>query len=91
MKLIELDTEKGNQLLEALRRGGWKKVREYSPLAFDKGIDFDSYTLRKDGQELVMEWTNWFEWEIRGDESALVAMADHHGLTIREEGSGSGA
>ena len=36
-----------------------------------------------------MEWTNWFEWEIRGDESALVAIADHHGLTIREEGSGS--
>ena len=38
-----------------------------------------------------MEWTNWFEWEIRGDESALVAIADYHGLTIREEGSGSGA
>ena len=89
MKKIDLDTEKGNQLLEALRRSGWKMVAEYSPLAFDKGIDFDSYTLRKDGQELVIEWTNWFEWEIRGGESALVAIADHHGLKIREEDSGT--
>ncbi len=83
--MIGLDTEQGNQLLETLMREGWKKVKEYSPLAFDKGIDFDSYSLRKDGVELVLEWTNWFEWEIRGDDAALEALADQYGLKIRDE------
>ncbi|WOD29148.1 hypothetical protein RYH70_03575 [Alloalcanivorax xenomutans] len=85
MKVIDLDTEKGNQLLETLMSEGWKKIKEYPSLAFDKGIDFDSFTLRKDGLELVLEWTNWFEWEIRGEDAALEALADQYGLKIRDE------
>ncbi|AFT69011.1 hypothetical protein B5T_00727 [Alloalcanivorax dieselolei B5] len=86
MKVIDLDTETGNQLLETLMSEGWKKVKEYPPLAFDKGIDFDSFTLRKDGLELVLEWTNWLEWEIRGDDAALEALADRYGFKVRFEG-----
>ncbi|WP_416391661.1 hypothetical protein NR756_03575 [Alloalcanivorax xenomutans] len=85
MKVIDLDTETGNQLLETLISEGWKKVKEYPSLAFDKGIDFDSFTLRKDGLELVLEWTNWAEWEIRGDDAALKALADRYALKVREE------
>ena len=85
MKVIHLDTERGNELLAALTRDGWKQVKQYPPLAFDKGIDFDSYTLRKDGLELVLEWTNWFEWEIHGDQEALQAVVEGYGLEVREQ------
>lgn len=85
MKVIDLDTEKGNQLLETLMSEGWKKIKEYPSLAFDKGIDFDSFTLRKDGLELVLEWTNWVEWEILGDDAALEELADRYALKIRDE------
>tara|TARA_A100001391_G_scaffold117899_1_gene79921 strand:- start:4274 stop:4465 length:192 start_codon:yes stop_codon:yes gene_type:complete len=60
------------------------EAQGHPPLAFDKGIDFDSYTLRKDSLELVLEWSNWFEWEIRGDQEALQPLAEGHGLEIRE-------
>ncbi|MFP1683798.1 hypothetical protein ACLD0W_14900 [Alloalcanivorax sp. C16-1] len=55
--MINLHTEPGNALLEALKQQGRKQVKQYPPLAFDKGIDFDSYTLRKEGLERVLEWT----------------------------------
>ena len=80
MKIIDLDTEKGAEILDALKADGWKKVAEYSCLAFDKGIDFDSYTLKKGSAKLVFDWTNWFEWEITGTRAAVEALARHYGL-----------
>lgn len=47
MKLIDIKTEIGNKFFEDLIDEGWKKTHEYSPFAFDKGIDFDSYVLTK--------------------------------------------
>lgn len=82
MKLENIDTELGNTILKDLRKSGWRKTKEYSWLAFDKGIDFDSYTLKKDGQKLYFEWTNWFEWEITGSESTLAAIAKEYQLKI---------
>ena len=50
MKLIDIKTEVGNKILEDLLNDGWKKIREYSPVAFDKSIDFDSYVLKRAAQ-----------------------------------------
>jgi len=83
MKLIDIKTELGNQILENLLADGWKKTREYSPVAFDKGMDFDSYVLKKGNSKLKFKWTNWFEWEIRGAESELEIIVKKYDLTVK--------
>lgn len=85
MKIIDIETEEGEDLIKALRKEGWKKTKEYSWLAFDKGIDFDSYTLKKGSHHLVFEWTNWFEWEISGSLPALEEIARKYQLKIQDE------
>ncbi len=47
IKIIELDTDYGIKIIDDLKSKGWKQTKQYSPFAFDKGIDFDSYTLKK--------------------------------------------
>lgn len=66
MKIEYIETEKGNEILDQLRTDGWKLTDQYNRLAFDKGIDFDSYTLTKGNETLYFEWSNWFEWTIQG-------------------------
>ncbi len=83
MKLVDIKTETGNQILEDLLSEGWKKTREYSPVAFDKGIDFDSYELKKDNSKLKFKWTNWFEWEIFGEENELQIIAKKYDLSAK--------
>jgi len=53
-----INTEVGNRILDSLKAEGWRQVAQYSPLAFDKGIDYDSYRLRRGLDELVLEWDN---------------------------------
>lgn len=81
-KIEFLETELGNRMLEALKQRGWKLTQQYSPLAFDKGIDFDSYTFKNGEQSLYFEWTNWFEWEVTGTSPALEDLARAYGLTL---------
>ncbi len=85
MKVESIATELGDKIIKDLRKRGWKKVKEYSWFAFDKGIDFDSYTLRKDGKELYFEWTNWFEWEITGPEAVLETIAKEYQLSANRD------
>lgn len=73
-------TEIGNQLLDALKVDGWKQVAQYSTLAFDKGIDYDFYRLRKDGHELKLEWDNWTEWTLSGSAEQLAEIAQRFSL-----------
>ncbi|WP_181389622.1 DUF4166 domain-containing protein [Leucothrix pacifica] len=80
MKVENIDTDLGNKILEDLKQQGWKLGAQYSPLAFDKGIDFDSYTLKKDQSKLYLEWTNWFEWEIHGSKQDLDQLAEKYEL-----------
>lgn len=84
MKIINLPTIKGNAIIHILRREGWTKTKEYSWLAFDKGIDFDSYELHKDGQLLAFTWTNWFEWEVTGSCIAVSNLAQAYCLPIED-------
>ncbi|RCU51700.1 hypothetical protein DU002_04310 [Corallincola holothuriorum] len=74
MKIENIETERGNEILAGLRKAGWKIAKQYNRLAFDKGIDFDSYTLKKCQQTLHFEWSNWFEWEIEGDDDVIQSL-----------------
>lgn len=44
-KIEFVDTILGNEIIENLKREGWKVKKQYSWLMMDKGIDFDNYTL----------------------------------------------
>ena len=83
MKLVDIKTEIGNKILEDLIKEGWKKAHEYSPLAFDKGIDFDSYVLKKDKSKLKFKWNNWLEWEISGTENELKIIAKRYAISAK--------
>lgn len=83
MKLVDIKTETGNKILEDLLSEGWKKTHKYSPVAFDKGIDFDSYVLKKDNSKLKFKWTNWFEWEIFGEKNELQTIAKKYDLSAK--------
>lgn len=84
MKLIDIETELGNQIIKDLINDGWKKVREYSPLAFDKGIDFDHYVFKRDKVKLTFKWNNWFEWEVSGAENELYSIAKKYDLSLNQ-------
>lgn len=71
MILEFIETAKGNEILDQLKSEGWKTKSQYSPLAFDKGIDYDRYELVLKDKAIVFEWTNWFEWELTGTEEIL--------------------
>lgn len=78
--LEAIDTEVGNRILESLKSEGWRQVEQYSPLAFDKGIDYDSYCLRRGLEELRLEWDNWFEWKLSGPRERIEAIAKRFSL-----------
>jgi hypothetical protein len=61
-----IKTDAGNALLKRLVEEGWRVVSEYPDSMFDKGIDFDFYTLKRADRRIRMEWTNWEEWKITG-------------------------
>lgn len=82
MYIIEnIATELGERIVKELRKEAWRKIDEYSFFAFDKGIDFDSYTLKRDSEFLYFEWTNWFEWQVEGSLSVLTQLAQRYQLT----------
>ncbi|TBU74340.1 hypothetical protein DNK06_19435 [Pseudomonas daroniae] len=78
--LEDIDTETGNRLLDSLKAEGWQVVAQYSPLAFDKGIDYDSYRLRRGPQELKLEWDNWMEWKLSGSSECVEEIARRFSL-----------
>lgn len=75
-----IDTEVGNGILDSLKAEGWRQVAQYSPLAFDKGIDYDSYRLRRGRDELNLEWDNWLEWKISGPGKIVEEIAQRFSL-----------
>lgn len=81
----DIPTELGNDILETLKRNGWKVRKQYNIFAFDKGVDFDSYTLKKGTDKLHFKWTNWFEWEIKGNPDIIKELADRFDLKIKED------
>jgi hypothetical protein len=70
LKIAEnIDTHKWNLIRNTLESEGWLVVNEY--INFDKGIDFDSYKLKKGNEIIILEWDNWIEGEIKCSEKLL--------------------
>lgn len=67
-----IKTELWYNMLESLRKKGWKLVREYNQ--FDKGIDFDMYELKLKDERIYFVWDNWFEGEIRCGEARMIQL-----------------
>ncbi len=80
MTVADIKTEVGNRVLTQLVRAGWVVEYEYPNSTIDKGIDFDAYTIAKDGEHLEFEWTNWDEWQIRGSRSVVQAVCAEFGI-----------
>lgn len=78
--LKNIETEVGNRILDSLKAEGWRQVARYSPMAFDKGIDYDSYRLRRGLEELRLEWDNWFEWTLSGPSRLVDDIAERFSL-----------
>jgi len=87
-KIIDVDTYLGNRILENCLSDGWKKKSEYCRLMFDKGIDFDAYTIGKDKKLLKFEWSNWEEWEISGSEEVINWLIKKYQLVSGQAGKG---
>jgi hypothetical protein len=83
MILKGINTDLGNSMLRDLKTDGWKVTSEYSDQMFDKGIDFDAYTLKRGGAKVELEWDNWKEWTITGPTAFLVGLAERYNLTNR--------
>lgn len=88
-KIIDIETNLGNRILEGCLSDGWKKTSEYSHLMFDKGIDYDAYTIEKDHKLLDFEWTNWEEWEISGGEAIIGWLIEEYKLVNVQRGRGT--
>lgn len=84
--VTDIKTEVGNDVLTQLARAGWRVAYEYPLTAFDKGIDFDAYTLARGGERVEFEWTNWDEWTIRGPHAVVVTICDDFGIARGREG-----
>jgi hypothetical protein len=78
--VANIRTELGNRVLTELVRAGWVVEYAYPDSAIDKGIDFDAYTIARDGERLEFEWTNWDEWQIRGPRSRVQTVCGEFGI-----------
>ncbi len=78
--LENIDTDVGNRILDTLKAEGWRQVEQFSPLAIQKGIDYDSYRLRRGLDELRLEWDNWFEWKLSGPSELVEEIAERFSL-----------
>lgn len=70
-----------NSILDLLKLNKWKIKAEY--LNFDKGIDFDFYTLRKNNEEILLTWDNCEEGSIKAEENVLNWLQKELGLQFR--------
>jgi mannose-6-phosphate isomerase-like protein (cupin superfamily) len=76
----DIKTALGNHALVQLVHAGWVIEYQYPDSTIDKGIDFDAYTLCRDGERIELEWDNWDEWQIRGSRPVVKAICDEFGL-----------
>ena len=58
-----IETQHWYAIIELLKDQGWKVTREY--IAFDKGIDYDHYVLKLNGEKILFSWDNLDEGKIQ--------------------------
>ena len=65
-----IKTQAGHNLMKALEENGWMLKSEYKNFV-DKGIDYDFYIFQKGKSKVKLEWDNWSEWQVLGNERVL--------------------
>ena len=81
----DVNTDLGNHILRDFKSEGWKVTSEYSDQMFDKGIDFDAYSLKRDGVKIEFEWDNWEDWIITGPAEVMSELAQRYSLGNQKE------
>lgn len=79
----EIETELFYSIIKHLTKTNWKITIEYSSELFDKGIDFDLYQLEKDGETILLAWTNWFEGELKATTDIIATIEKHFGANFK--------
>ncbi len=79
---INIETSVFYSIIEFLKESGWALIVEYDENIFDKGIDFDLYQFIKNGEIILLAWSNWFEGEIKATTKTLNDIAEHFGLAL---------
>lgn len=76
-----IDTQKWYSIIKTLKKKGWKVITKYNQ--FDKGIDFDLYELRLNNEKILFAWDNWFEGEIKCNESRMSKLEKEFNLEFK--------
>lgn len=79
---IFIPTEDFNQVLDLLKKQGWKVAAEYLAIS-NKGIDFDFYILKKRGEEVLMAWDNWGEGAMKATDDVFAFLERELGNEFR--------
>lgn len=64
-----IDTNLWSELIKKLVANQWVVTCKYDN--FDAGVDFDFLILKRDGEEILFGWDNWFEGEIQCSEERM--------------------
>ena len=78
-----IETEIFYSIIKFLRENNWDLKAEYDENMFDKGIDFDFYELCKNGEIIILAWSNWFEGEIKASTTALNEIAERFKIILK--------
>jgi len=79
---IDINTELWYNIIDILKKDGWKVVISY--FNFDKGIDFDFYVLKKENEEIILGWDNWMEGEIKCEENIMKQIEQMMGIEFKK-------
>lgn len=69
-----IDTKLWYDIVDKLKELNWIITKEYDQ--FDKEIDLDLYEFSKNGEVIQMVWNNWFEGEIKCNQTYLTEIED---------------
>lgn len=81
---IDIRTERWSDIILYCKSQGWEIISEYE--GFDKGIDFDFYTLKKGDEEIKFGWDNFSEGEMTCKEPVMVEIETGMNIRLKRKG-----
>ena len=80
---IHIETQQWYAIIELLKEQGWKVTREY--IGFDKGIDYDQYVLKLNGEKILFSWDNLDEGKIQCSKKSMKKIDHVWETQVKEE------
>lgn len=80
-KIEHIKTETWHQIMDDLKALGCIETYQYTGM--DAGIDYQRYDLQNpiDGEQIIFEWDNWLEGEIKAGIDRLDALREQYQLS----------